>query len=201
MSNKIKKLLPFIKSVGLVRSKDVVRNGFTRAQIAQLLREGNIEQVSRGLYKCKGDLALPNMGLVEISARYPKVVFCLLSALQFHQITTQLPHEIWCAIEGSSRAPRMDYPPLRLVRFVGKAYSEGIEEHKISGIMVRVYSPAKTVADLFRFRNKIGLDVAMEALKETIRSKKASLDDIRKMAQLRGVYTVMRPYIEMEISS
>jgi predicted transcriptional regulator of viral defense system len=201
MTDKIQKLLSFINSVGLVRSKDVVRNGFTRAQIAELLRAGEIEQVSRGLYKSKGDLVLPNMGLAEISARYPKVVFCLLSALQFHQITTQLPHEIWCAIEGSTRAPQVDYPPLRVIRFVGKAYSEGIEEHKISGIMVRIYSPAKTVADLFRFRNKIGLDVAMEALKETIRTKKASLDEIRKMAQLRGVYTVMRPYIEMEISS
>lgn len=201
MKGKIQDLLTFIKYVGLVRSKDVVQNGFTRAQIAELLRAGEIEQVSRGLYICKGGPVLPNTGLAEVSARYPKVVFCLLSALQFHRITTQLPHEIWCAIEGSSRAPHLDYPPLRVVRFVGRAYSEGIENHSISGVMVRVYSPAKTVADLFRFRNKIGLDVAMEALKETIRNKKASLDDIRKMAQLRGVYTVMRPYMEMEMSS
>ncbi len=157
--------------------------------------------MARGIYQVSDAPVLPNQNYVELAIRNPNAVVCLLSALQFHNITTQLPNEIWCAIEGTTRAPNMTYPQLKVVRFVGAAYSQGIEEHVIAGTTIKVYSVAKTVADLFRFRNKIGLDIAMEALRETIRGKRATLDDIRKMAKLRGVNNIMRPYIEMEISS
>ena len=170
-------------------------------EIATLFKAGKIERLARGIYQVSGAPVLPNQSYLELAIRCPKAVICLLSALQFHAITTQLPHEIWCAIEGTTRAPKMTYPRLRIVRFVGTAYSQGIEEHVIAGFKIKVYSVAKTVADLFRFRNKTGLDIAMEALREAIRGKKATLDDIRKMAKLRGVYNIMRPYIEMEISS
>lgn len=199
--SKIKEMVEFIRKAGIVRSRDLVNNGFTRSQIAWLVKKNQLERLSRGLYRVKGAPVMTNAGIVELSARYPKAVICLLSALQFHGITTQLPTEIWCAVEASTRAPKSVYPPIRVVRFIGRAYLEGIEEHRVSGVTVRVYSPAKTVADLFRFRNKTGIDVAMEALKEVIRSKRASLDEIRRMALMRGVYKIMRPYMEMEISS
>jgi predicted transcriptional regulator of viral defense system len=198
---KAQELLLFIKRSKICRSRDTVKRGFTRTGIAELLRAGKIERFARGIYRVSGAPVLPNQSYVELAIRCPNAVICLLSALQFHNITTQLPHEIWCAIEGTTRAPNMTYPRLRIVRFVGAAYSQGIEEHVIAGTTIKVYSVAKTVADLFRFRNKTGLDIAMEALREAIRSKKATLDDIRKMAKLRGVYNMMRPYIEMEISS
>jgi predicted transcriptional regulator of viral defense system len=198
---KTQDLLLFIKQSKICRSRDAVKRGFARTEIAELLKSGKIERLARGIYHVSGAPILPNQSYVELAIRCPNAVICLLSALQFHNITTQLPHEIWCAIEGTTRAPNMTYPRLRIVRFVGAAYSQGIEEHVIAGTTIKVYSVAKTVADLFRFRNKTGLDIAMEALREAIRGKKATLDDIRKMAKLRGVYNMMRPYIEMELSS
>jgi predicted transcriptional regulator of viral defense system len=194
-------LLLFIKRTKIFRSRDAEKNGFTRSEIAALLKADKIERLSRGLYRVAGGPVLPNQSYMEFAARCPNAVVCLLSALQFHSITTQLPREIWCAIKDTTRAPKITYPKLRVVRFIGKAFSEGIEVHEINGIPLRVYSVAKTVADLFRFRNKIGLDVAMEALREAIRTKKTTRDEIRKMAQLRGVYRVMRPYMEMEAVS
>jgi predicted transcriptional regulator of viral defense system len=196
-----KELLLFIKRSKICRSRDAVKRGFTRTEIAALLKTGKIERLARGIYQVSGAPVLPNQSYVELAIRCPNAVVCLLSALQFHNITTQIPHEIWCAIEGTTRAPNITYPRLRIVRFVGAAYSQGIEEHVIAGTTIKVYSVAKTVADLFRFRNKTGLDIAMEALREAIRGKKETLDAIRKMAKLRGVYNIMRPYIEMEISS
>ncbi len=199
--SKTQELLKFIKGAGICRSRDAVKSGFTRQEIAVLLTMGKIDRLARGLYRVADAPLIPNQSYVELAVRCPNAVVCLLSALFFHNVTTQLPREVWCAIEGAARAPRIDYPPIRIVRFVGKAYSTGIEIHEIDGIPVKVYGVAKTVADLFRFRNKTGIDVAMEALREAIRTKKATRDEIRKMAQLRGVYTFMRPYMEMEAAS
>jgi predicted transcriptional regulator of viral defense system len=198
---KIQRLQLFIKREKICRSRDAVKNGFTRNEIATLLARGRIERVSKGIYRVSGAEVFSNESYAELAIKYPNAVICLISALQFHNITTQLPREIWCAINSTSRAPKMNYPKLRIVRFVGKAYSNGIEIYNVNGIPVKVYSASKTVADLFRFRNKTGLDVAMEGLREAIRTKKATRDEIRKMAQLRGVYKVMRPYMEMEAAS
>jgi predicted transcriptional regulator of viral defense system len=182
----------------MCRIRDAEKNGFRRRDFALLLEEGKIERLSRGLYRTTGSPLGPDQGLCELALRAPNAVVCLISALHFHNLTTQIPRVIWCAIEGTSHAPRIAYPPIKIVRFSGNAFTAGIEIHKRDGIPIKVYSVAKTVADLFRFRNKTGIDVAIEALREAIRSRKATRDDIRKMAQLRGVENVMRPYMEME---
>ena len=123
-------------------------------------------------------------------------IVCLLSALRVHDLTTQSPFEVWLAIPNKARAPKMDYPPLRIVRFSGAALTDGIEEHRIDGVTVRVTNVARTVADCFKFRNKIGLDVAMEALQEAWRAKRVSMDELWRYASLCRVANVMRPYME-----
>jgi predicted transcriptional regulator of viral defense system len=134
--------------------------------------------------------------LAEVAARSPQGVFCLLTALRFHQLTTQSPHEVWLAIPNKAHAPKLDYPPLRIVRFSGPSLTEGIESHTVDGTLIRVYSVAKTVADCFKYRNKIGLDVALEALRECRREKRASNDELWRYARLCRVANVMRPYLE-----
>ncbi len=132
----------------------------------------------------------------EACKRVPRGVVCLLSALRFHNLTTQVPHEVWVAIEGESWHPRVDYPPLRIVRFTGKAFKDRIREKKVEGVVVRVYDPAKTVADCFKYRNKIGLDVAMEALRDCWKKRLATMDDLWDAAKICRVANVMRPYLE-----
>jgi len=134
--------------------------------------------------------------LAELAARYPQALVCLLSALQFHCLTTQSPPEVWVAFDRKARAPRVDYPPLRVVRFSGQALIEGVEEHVIDGVAVRVTSLAKTVADCFKYRNKIGLDVALEALREAWNAKRVKMDDLWHCARICRVANVMRPYLE-----
>lgn len=137
-----------------------------------------------------------NIGLAQVAKRVPHAVISLLSALQFHDIGTQLPHEVWIAIDGKAAKPQIDYPPVRVMRFSGKSLSEGIEEHIIEGVSVRVYNKAKTVADCFKYRNKIGLDVALEALKDCYRRKLCNNDELWKYAKICRVSNVMKPYLE-----
>jgi predicted transcriptional regulator of viral defense system len=196
--NKKQQLFEYIKKSILCRVVNAEKNGFRRRDFAPLLAQGKIERIGRGLYQIAGASALDNQGLLELSLRAPKAIVCLLSALHFHNLTTQVPQVIWCAVEGTSRAPHLGYPALKVVRFSGNAYTKGIEIHKIENIPVKVYSVAKTVVDQFRFRNKTGIDIAMESLREAIRTRKATRDEIRTMAQACGVYKVMRPYMEME---
>jgi predicted transcriptional regulator of viral defense system len=191
-------LYDYIKKSGMCRVRDAEKNGFRRRDFARLIEDGKIERLSRGLYGVTGVSVGPDQGLRELALRAPDAVVCLISALHFHNLTTQIPRVIWCAIEGTSHAPRISYPPIKIVRFTGDAYSAGVEIYKRDGTPIKVYSVAKTVADLFRFRNKTGIDIAIEALREAIRSRKATRDEIRKMAQVRGVEKIMRPYMEME---
>jgi predicted transcriptional regulator of viral defense system len=195
--SQINLLYEYIKKAGMCRVRGAEKHGFRRRDFARLLEEGKIERLSRGLYRIAGASIGPDQGLRELALRAPDAVVCLISALQFHNLTTQIPRVIWCAVEGTSHAPRIAYPPIKVVRFSGNAYSAGIEIHKRDGISIKVYSVAKTVADIFRFRNKIGIDIAMEALREAIRSRKATPDEIRKMAQLRGEEKVMQPFLLM----
>lgn len=134
--------------------------------------------------------------IAEACKRVPHGVVCLLSALRLHDLTTQLPHEVWIAVDRKARKPSVDYPPLRVVRFSGDALSQYVEERTIEGVEVAVYSPAKTVADCFKYRNKIGLDVAIESLRDCWRKKKATMDMIWKAAEVCRVGRVMRPYVE-----
>jgi predicted transcriptional regulator of viral defense system len=126
----------------------------------------------------------------------PEGVVCLLSALSFHGVGTQLPHEVWLAIQRRARQPSLRYPPLRVVKFSGKAFAEGIEVHRVEGQSVRVYSVAKTLADLFKYRNKIGLDVALEALREAWRERRFTMDEMDRFARICRVERVMKPYLE-----
>lgn len=180
---------------GLIRPRDLNALGLPSAALTRLVRQGLLTRVGRGLY-ARPDRSVSEHGtLAEVARKHPQAIVCLLSALRVHDLTTQSPFEVWLAITNKARAPKMDYPPLRIVRFSGAALTDGIEEHQIDGVTVRVTNVARTVADCFKFRNKIGLDVAMEALQEAWRAKRVSMDEIWRYATLCRVANVMRPYM------
>jgi len=157
---------------------------------------GQLVRVARGLYAMPDYQSGEHGALVAVVKRSPGVLFCLLTALRIHDLTTQAPFEVWIAIGNKDHPPRLDYPPLRTLRFSAAALAAGVELHNIDGVKMHVTSVAKTVADCFKFRNKIGLDVALEALREARRAKKASADELWRYAKLNRVTNVMRPYLE-----
>lgn len=181
---------------GPARSAQLEAAGIPRAQLSRLVAQGQLQRVSRGLYALPGYQGTEHSGLVTVARRAPDAVFCLLTALQLHGLTTQLPSEVWIAIGNKQHAPRLQDPPLRIVRFSADSLAHGVETRKLEGTPVRVTSVAKTVADCFKFRNKVGLDVALEALREARRQRKASADALWRAAQVDRVATVMRPYME-----
>ena len=181
---------------GLIRPRDLNERGLPSVALTRLVRQGLLTRVGRGLYAIPGRSVSEHGSLAEIAHKHPQAIVCLLSALRFHDLTTQSPFEIWLAIPNKARAPKMDYPPLRIVRFSGSLLSDGIEEHRVDGVRVRVTSVARTVVDCFKFRNKIGLDVAMESLQEAWRAKRVSMDELWRYATLCRVTNVMRPYME-----
>jgi predicted transcriptional regulator of viral defense system len=183
-------------SKALLRPSDAVAHGRSRQYLAQLARKGLLQKVARGLYALPQRQATEFASLAEIASKYPQVQVCLLSALAFHGLTTQAPFEVWIAVGNKARAPQPDYPPVRIVRFSGAALAEGVEVHNIEGIPVRVTSVAKTIADCFKYRNKIGLDVALEALKEAWHAKRVTMDELWHYGQICRVHNVMRPYLE-----
>lgn len=180
----------------LIRARDLSGERIPRAELGRLVRQGRLEQISRGLYTLPGSAHSDRHQLAEVATLYPRGVFCLLTALRFHEMTTQSPHEIWMAIPNKSRPPKIVYPPLRVFRFSGPALREGVEAHRVDGVAVQVYSVAKTVADCFKYRNKIGLDVALEALRECLRNKRATRDELWRHAKTCRVANVMRPYLD-----
>ena len=184
---------------GIIRAADVEDVGISRNYLYQMQKEGLLEKLSVGLYTLPEAPVTEHLPLVEIAIRIPHAIVCLLSALSYHGLTTQIPHEIWVTVPGSSWRPQREYPPLNLTYVSGSAYSFGIEEHVINGVRVKIYSPAKTVADCFKFRNKVGLDVAIEALRETWRSHKATMDELVEAAGIDRVLKVMRPYLEATV--
>lgn len=190
------KILELAKQMGIIRPRDVEAVGIHREYLLRLYRKGNLERIGRGLYALPGTHTSASLVLAEISKRLPNAVICLISALEFHNLTTQVAHSVWIAIENKSWEPTFDYPPLEIVRLTGRAFSFGVEKHKVDRITVKVYSPARTVADCFKFRNKIGLDVALEALRETWQSRKVNMDELWKAAKVCRVTNVMRPYLE-----
>lgn len=181
---------------GLLRARDLAPEGIPRATLSRLVQSGRLNQVSRGIYALPGHDRSEQHQLAEMAMRSPQGIFCLLTALRFHQLTTQSPHEIWVAIPNKAHPPRLDYPPLRVVRFSGPALTQGVETHDVDGVVIRVYSIAKTVADCFKYRNKIGLDVALEALRECRRGRHATTDELWRAAKTCRVDSVMRPYME-----
>lgn len=195
-SGKRDKLLKFMQKQGIVRPVDVEALGISAVYLNKLYREGLLERPSRGIYTVKGAKVDQHQTLLEACKRIPKGVVCLLSALQFHGLTTQLPFEVWLAIDVKAHRPQGDLPPVRICRFSKAALDFQIQRHKIGNSVIKVYSPAKTVADCFKYRNKIGLDVAIEALRAVWSKKKASMDDLHKAAKVCRVANVMRPYLE-----
>jgi predicted transcriptional regulator of viral defense system len=189
-------VLALVRRLGVLRSRDLAGAGIPRVYLRRLHAEGVLDNPERGLYVLADAEPGLHRSLAEACKRVPHGVICLLSALQFHGLTTEAPFEVWLAIAESARRPKVQYPPLRVVRFSGAAWTYGIEEHVIEGVAVPVYSPAKTVADCFKYRNKIGLDVALEALRDCWRQRKATMDELYQAAQVCRVGRVIRPYLE-----
>jgi predicted transcriptional regulator of viral defense system len=180
----------------LLRARDVTQHGLPTIALTRLVQAGKLERVARGLYGVPGAKTSEHRSLAEVSARVPKGVVCLLSALRVHEIGTQSPFEVWIAIPQHMVTPRLDQPAIRVVRMTDAALAEGVERRTIDGIKVPVFNAARTVVDCFRFRNKIGLDVALEALRDGWRQRKFTLDDLWRHATSGRVANVMRPYIE-----
>ncbi len=190
------KLIDLVRSLGLIRPRDLEPIGIPRISLTRAVRRGQLERVGRGLYGLPGRQVSAHGVLAEVARRVPKGVVCLLSALRFHGLTTQAPFEVWLAIENKAITPKLDYPPLRIVRFSGAALTEGVEEHVVDDVTVRITCIAKTVADCFKYRNKIGLDVALEALREAWHEKRMTSDDLWRYAKVCRVANVMRPYLD-----
>ncbi len=190
------KILELAAQQGIVRPRDVEALGIPREYLIRLWRKGQLERIKRGMYSLPDAQVSEHRSLMEVAKQAPNAVICLISALDFHELTTQIPHEVWIAIEKSSWKPSIDYPPLNVSYFSGQSFLYGIHEHDINGVTMKIYSPAKTVADCFKFRNKIGQDVAIEALRETWRQGKASMDELWEAAKVCRVARVMRPYLE-----
>jgi len=180
---------------GLIRANELAKFGASGAVLQQLLATGQLNRVTRGLYApaSKTLSEMDDLGVVAI--KYPQLVFCLLTALQIHELTTQLPHQLWVAIGQKARAPKLDFPPLRIIRMNDLSF--GLTTLIVDGgIPIQVTNVAKTIADCFKFRNKIGLDIALEALRDAWRQKKVTMDEIWLAAEHCRVQNVMRPYIE-----
>lgn len=189
----------FHKCGGQLRMSEAIEHGITRYMLYSLRDKGIIEQISRGVYRLVALPPVSNPDLVTVALRYPNAVICLISALSFHEITTQIPHEVSIAIPRDSHHPSLEYPPLLVHRFTEQAYQAGIEEHHIDGVTVKVYSPEKTLADCFKFRNKIGMDVVLEALKLYKRRNKFDHGKILEYAKICRVDKIVRPYLEASI--
>jgi len=170
--------------------------GVPRVYLTRLTASGQLEKTGRGIYRLPESPLSEHESLVTVATRVPQAVFCLLTALQFHELTTQLPRQIWIAMPRGSHTPRIDYPPVKMIQFYGEAYAQGIEVHVRDQVTLRVYGVAKTIADCFKHRNKIGLDVALEALKDARSRKRVSADDLWRYAKICRVANVMRPYLE-----
>jgi predicted transcriptional regulator of viral defense system len=186
----------FLESGGILRTSEAIRLGIHPRTLYAMRDEGMLIQVSRGLYRIADLEGLTEPDLVAVALRVPRAVICLISALAYHDITSEIPHEVHIALPRSVKTPRLDHPPTKVYRFSGKSLSEGIEEQHIDGTTVRIYVPEKTVADCFKFRNKIGTDVAIEALKLCMERKGSQPKEILKFARICGVERVMTPYLE-----
>ncbi|HUQ93009.1 MAG TPA: type IV toxin-antitoxin system AbiEi family antitoxin domain-containing protein [Bryobacteraceae bacterium] len=193
------RILALAKRQSLVRPRDVEARGIARESLLRLYRQGLLVRQARGVYALPESPVTEHHSLAIAAKRTPGGVICLLSALRFHGLTTQDPHEVWMAIDFKAHKPSAASPALRVVRFSGPALLEGIEHHTLEGVRVPVYSTAKTVADCFKYRNKLGVDVAIEALRDALRSRKATVDQIHRFAKVCRVANVIRPYLESAV--
>ena len=179
-----------------VTPRELADQGIHRQVLTRLVADGQIERVARGVYRLPEQPTTENHGLALAAAAVPQGVICLLSALQYHGIGTQLPSDVWMALDRRAWRPRLAYPPLRIVRYTGEALTAGVETHRMEGRPVKVYGLAKTIADCFKYRNKIGLDVTLEALREGWQARRFTMDELDRYAAICRVHRVMRPYLE-----
>jgi predicted transcriptional regulator of viral defense system len=181
---------------GTIRTTEAIRSGVHPRTLYALRDNGALEQISRGVYRLAELDAISNPDLVTVASRVPNAVVCLISALSFHNLTTQIPHEVSIAIDRGYRIPRIHFPPISVHQFSSKSFNAGIEEHDIDGMTVRIYSPEKTMADCFKFRNNIGMEVVLEALRFYKSRRKFKLDELLKYARICRVERIMTPYLE-----
>jgi len=190
-------ILDLTRQKGILRARDLGEQKLSRVVLSRLVNDGMLLKLSRGLYCLPERVVTEQSTLAEVAIKYPNSVFCLLTALQIHELTTQIPHQVWLAIDIKARVPQMDYPPLKVMRFSGEALMSGVEDKVLDGVVhISTTCIEKTIVDCFKFRNKIGLDVAIEALHEAWRDKRISMDRIWEFAKICRVTNVIRPYLE-----
>ena len=195
--NKRQQMIELARHVGILRPRDLTRHGLPAEYLHQFTQQGLMQRVGRGLYRLADGEPGAHQSLLEACAQVPHGVLCLLTALRYHELTTQAPSEIWMALEANAWHPISTDLSLHIVRFSGEVFHSGIEEHTVDGVTLRVYSLAKTVTDCFKYRNKIGIDVALEALREGWRTRRVSMTDLWFFAKIDRIANVMRPYLEM----
>ena len=190
------KILQLLKENAFLRSRDLKRHGLARTALMRLVRKGQIVRIQRGLYMQPQGPETEHVSLLQVTKRIPDGAICLLTALRFHEIGTQEPYQVWIAIGRKSKKPKIISTLVRIVRFSATSLSYGVEEHDVLGTKLRITTPAKTVADCFKYRNKVGMDVAIEALREGLRSRKFSPDELYRAAKVCRIWNVIRPYAE-----
>jgi predicted transcriptional regulator of viral defense system len=189
-----------LKARGMLRLKDFVAEGIGPETLARLVREEAVVRLARGLYQLPDTQAEAAHALAEAAVLVPKGVVCLTSALQYHELTLQMPSAVWMAIDRTAWRPKIDYPPIKFVRFKASALTEGVERHHIEGVEVPITNPARSIVDCFRYRTKVGLDVAMEGLREGLRRRKTTSDDLWTYAKEARIWPTMRPYVEATVA-
>lgn len=199
MLKKSEQLAKEFESIPILTSSELEKLGYSRTLISNAIKSGRIERLSRGVYTSASAAISEHTSLVQVAKQTPNARICLLSALKFHDLTSQNPHEVWIAIDRKARKPSYTAPPIRVVRFSGEAYEIGVESHAIEGTDVAIYSVAKTVVDLFRYRNTVGIDVAIEALKEGWKERRFTIPEINSIAKSCNAATVLSPYLEAVI--
>ncbi|VAW80130.1 Protein co-occurring with FIG00645039: hypothetical protein with HTH-domain [hydrothermal vent metagenome] len=181
---------------GQLRMSEAIRCGMTRYVLYKMRDNGVVEQVSRGIYRLVDLPPMSTPDLVTVSLRFPKAVICLISSLSFHEMTTQIPHEVSVAVRRGARMPSLEYPPVHAYKFSTEAFKAGIEKHQIDGVTVQIYSAEKTLADCFKYRNKLGMEVVLEALKLYRSRKKFNISKLLEHARVCRVGEIMKPYLE-----
>ncbi len=186
----------FKKHGGILRTAHAIRAGIHPGTLYAMRDSGALEVVSRGVYRLADSSPLMNPDLVTVAARVPCGVICLISALAYHELTTQIPHEVHVALPRGAEEPRLSHPPIKTYRFTGEAFTEGMETHELNSVRVRIYSPEKTLADCFKFRNKVGLDTVVEAVRFYRERRSIKVDDLMRFAAICRVKKIIRPYLE-----
>jgi predicted transcriptional regulator of viral defense system len=196
VSTNAQKILDIVQKSGVIRPRDLKPYGISRASLYRLHQIGKLKRTGRGLYVLPDTEPTHHHTLAQVCKRMPNGIICLLTALQFHNLTTQQPCRVWIAVDRKAWIPKIPELPIQIVTFSGKALSEGVETHLSEGVTIKIYNIAKTVADCFKYRNKIGLDVAIEALRQCWQERRCSANDLWHYAKLCRVANVMRPYLE-----